>query len=267
MRPLPLLMVAPNGATRTRADHPALPVTIPQIVACAVACAEAGADGLHAHVRDSDGRHVLDAGLYAELLAELDRRVPALQVQVTTEAAGRYTPVEQRALVQTLRPAAVSIALREITAEADMAVTLRFFAFCAEAGIAVQHILYDAGDVVKLGRLMAQGIVPAAGLKVLHVLGRYVDGQRAEPEDLVAPLQAQRGLGVVPDWAVCAFGPQESACLLSALRAGGKARIGFENNLLRPDGRPARDNAEQVADFVQLARRETGQSGAAEDRR
>ena len=65
MKPLPALMVAPNGATKTKADHPALPVTIPEIVACAEACARAGADGIHAHVRDAEGRHVLDAGLYA----------------------------------------------------------------------------------------------------------------------------------------------------------------------------------------------------------
>jgi len=247
-------MVAPNGATKSRADHPALPVTIAEIVACAIACAQAGADGLHAHVRDAEGRHVLDAGLYAELLAELARQVPQMQVQVTTEAAGRYTPADQRALVEALRPASVSIALREITAEPDMAVTRRFFAFCAEAGIAVQHILYDSADVARFGDLLAEGVIPAEAPQVLHVLGRYVTGQRAAPQDLAAPLQAQARLGVTPDWAVCAFGPQESACLLAALRAGGKARIGFENNLLRPDGQVAVDNAAQVVDFLRLAR-------------
>lgn len=252
MRPLPALMVAPNGASRTRADHPALPVTIPEIVACAEACARAGADGIHAHVRDGEGRHVLDAGLYAELLAELAVRVPHMQVQVTTEAAGRYRPADQRALVEALRPAAVSVALREITAEPDMAITRRFLAFCAEAGIAVQHILYDAGDVARFVALRAEGIIPAGRAQVLHVLGRYVTGQRATPEDLAAPLAAQARLPVAPDWAACAFGPAESICLLAARRAGGKVRIGFENNLYRPDGEIAADNAAQVADFLRL---------------
>lgn len=252
MRPLPALMVAPNGATKTRADHPALPVTIPEIVACAAACAKAGADGLHAHVRDAEGRHVLDAGLYRELLAELARQVPDMQIQITTEAAGRYRPAEQRALVETLRPAAVSIALREIAAEPDQAATRRFFAFCAEAEIAVQHILYDTGDVAHFGGLLADGTIPAGAHQILHVLGRYVTGQRAAPGDLQAPLAAQRCLGISADWAVCAFGPDESACLLAARRAGGKVRIGFENNLLDPHGRPAESNAAQVADFLRL---------------
>ncbi len=261
MKPLPALMVAPNGATKTKADHPALPVTIPEIVACAEACARAGADGIHAHVRDAEGRHVLDAGLYAELLAELSARVPQMQVQITTEAAGRYRPAEQRALVATLRPASVSVALREITAESGLGPTRRFFAFCAEAGIAVQHILYDAAEVARLGALQAEGVIPEGRPQVLHVLGRYVTGQRAAPEDLAAPLAAQARLPVAPDWAACAFGPAESACLLAARRAGGKVRIGFENNLFRPGGEMAADNAAQVADFLRLVAAAAGPVG------
>ena len=40
---LPPLMVAPNGARLTDDDHPAVPVTIPQIVETARRCASAGA--------------------------------------------------------------------------------------------------------------------------------------------------------------------------------------------------------------------------------
>jgi 3-keto-5-aminohexanoate cleavage enzyme len=77
-------MVAPNGARKMRADHPALPLSLPELVTTAVACHKAGAGGIHAHVRDAEGRHVLDAGLYAELLAELAQVTPDLMVQITT---------------------------------------------------------------------------------------------------------------------------------------------------------------------------------------
>lgn len=250
MRPLPRIMVAPNGARRTKADHPALPITIPEIVSCAAACHAAGADGLHAHVRDADGAHVLDAGLYAELLAELARVVPAMQVQVTTEAVGRYAPAEQRRLVETLRPPAVSIALREIMAEPDHALTSRFFRFCAEAEIAVQHILYDPDEVDLLASVVRKGIVPADEIQVLHVLGRYSPGQVSAPSDLAAPVARLTATGLPADWAVCAFGPAETAVLVEACRIGGKARIGFENNLLNADGTVAEDNAARVAELV-----------------
>lgn len=247
---LPRIMVAPNGAWRSRADHPALPATIPEIVACAAECFAAGAGGIHAHVRDAAGQHVLDAGLYADLMAELARVVPKMEVQITTEAVGRYSPAEQRALVAQLRPASVSVALREILAEPDMRLTRAFFHECADAGIAVQHILYAPDEVNQLAALQADGTIPAGKVQILHVLGRYTAGQVSHPRDLDAPLSRQRALGLRADWAVCAFGATETECLLAAIRQGGKARIGFENNLTGPDGQPATSNAARVQDLL-----------------
>lgn len=250
MRPLPKIMVAPNGARLTKADHPALPVTIAETVQAAVDCAAVGADGIHAHVRDAGQRHVLDAGLYTELLAELNRALPGFYAQITTEAVGRYSPREQRDLVAEVRPEAVSIAIREMAegeADADLR---RFYHDCAGAGIAVQHILYDEADIDALVRMRQDGIVPGGDVQALIVLGRYTAGQRSTPADLNAP--ARHLLAALPgvDWAVCAFGPQETDCLLAAQELGGKARIGFENNRFNRDLSCAGSNAERVAELV-----------------
>lgn len=244
-------MVAPNGARKTKADHPALPLTLAELVDCAVACQKAGAGGLHAHVRDAEGNHVLDAGLYAELLAELGRAAPGLMVQITTDSAGRFGPAHQRALVRRLMPPALSIALREILADGETEEAARLFADCDAAGVSVQHILYSADETVQLAHLVAGGTIPRRGLQLLHVLGRYTAGQISAPPDMDLPLARQREAGLVADWAVCAFGPAETACLVEAARRGGKVRVGFENNLHRADGRLARDNAERVAEVVQ----------------
>lgn len=246
---LPDLMIAPTGAARTKADHPALPVSIPEIVACARACHDAGAGGIHAHVRDAEGRHVLDAGLYRELLAALEAEVPGMLVQITTEAVGRYPSIDQRRLVEEVRPEAVSVALREITSDGDDEAR-RLFGFCREAGIAVQHILYEADEVDFLARLITRGAVAREDLQVLHVLGRYAPGQVSRPDDLAAPLARQKASGLHPDWAVCAFGARETECLVAARSLGGKARVGFENNLLNADGSLARDNAERVREVA-----------------
>lgn len=250
MTPLPRIMVAPNGARLTQADHPALPVTIPQIVQCAVDCAAAGADGIHAHVRDAEQRHVLDAGLYTELLAELDTALPGLFAQITTEAVGRYTPAEQRALVYAVQPKAVSVAVREMCAGEAEADLRRFYHHCAEAGTAVQHILYDLADILALAAQIRAGVIPTDGLQALIVLGRYSAGQVSTPSDLDAPLAALLATFPTVDWAVCAFGGQETACLASAIRKGGKARIGFENNRLNTDLSLAASNAERVSELV-----------------
>ncbi|MFO7770296.1 MAG: 3-keto-5-aminohexanoate cleavage protein, partial [Roseovarius gahaiensis] len=114
MTALPNLMVAPNGARRTKSDHPALPITLSEIIETAKSCAAAGADGLHLHLRDAEGLHLLDAGLYREALVELRAQVPGLALQVTTEAAGRYAAPHQRQVALKSGADMVSVALREM---------------------------------------------------------------------------------------------------------------------------------------------------------
>lgn len=245
MTPSPaVISVAPTGARRTKSDHPALPVTAGEIAHEAAACAAAGARMLHLHVRDAAGAHTLDAGAYREAIAGVRAAAAdSLVIQVTTEAVGRYTPHEQMALVRDLRPEAVSVALRELVPHAAAEQEAGdFFGWAAASGIGLQHILYSADDAARLVNLAARRVVPGAP-HALFVLGRYVTGRRAAPGDLDPFLE--RWPAEWP-WTVCAFGPDEAACLAAALARGGHVRVGFENNLLRPDGTPASSNAEQV---------------------
>ena len=251
--PLPRIMVAPNGARRGKADHPELPVQLPEIVACARACHAAGAGAIHAHVRDADGRHVLDAGLYRELIEETARDVPDMAVQITTEAGGRFDPPSQRALLDAITPEGASAALREILGDGDHTAARRFYHHAAEAGIALQHILYEPAEVERLATEQRAGTIPGGPLQLLFVLGRYTVGEESNPADLHPFLDRLAATGLQADWALCAFGKSETACLAAALAAGGKARVGFENNVFMSDGRVARDNAERVAEVATLA--------------
>lgn len=45
---------------------------------------------------------------------------------------------------------------------------------------------------------------------------------------------------------MCAFGAREAGCALTAALLGGHVRVGFENNMLLPDGSTATDNAALV---------------------
>jgi len=246
MTGLPSLMVAPNGARRSKSDHPALPVTLPEIVATARACADAGADGLHLHLRDAAGRHVLDAGLYREALAELGSAVPHMAVQITTEAVGLYSAAHQRQVARESGAGMVSAALREMAQDTLDATATDFYADCAARGIAVQHILYDPADFDLLARLLPDALLRDPSLQLIFVLGRYSHDQNSAPADLLPFLDRMKAMDLAPDWAVCAFGRGETACLIEAHRCGGKLRVGFENSLLHADGTIARDNAERV---------------------
>jgi 3-keto-5-aminohexanoate cleavage enzyme len=255
---LPPVMVAPNGARLTHADHPAIPVTIAETVAVAAACYAAGAGAIHAHVRGPDGVHVLDAGLYAELLAELARAVPDMAVQITTESQGRYGPAEMRAVMDDLQPDGISVAVREMLADGEEVAARDFYRQMADRDITVQHILFDTTDAVRLCQLIRLGFLPPAAPQVLFVLGRYAVPEGVPPQTIPAFLDTLARGGVArADWSVCAFGVRETDALAEAFRLRGKARVGFENSLLRADGSVARDNAERVADIVALRRTTT----------
>lgn len=244
-----LLMVAPNGARRTLADHPAIPLSPEALAEDALACREAGAAMMHLHVRDPVGRHLLDAGAYREALAAIRAAVgEELVLQVTSEAGGRYDPEAQRQLLASLRPQAVSVAIRELFGDAREIEASG--ALCRELeadGSSIQYILYSPEDLTHFNRLREDGVLPSGNAFLLFVLGRYETPPVADPSRLPAFLQA---LTPGDRWAVCAFGRTEAECMGLAARAGGHARVGFENNLWRPDGKQVEDNAS----LVRLAR-------------
>lgn len=243
-----IIMVAPNGARKTRRDHAALPVSIEDTVEEAVQCHAAGASALHAHVRGDNDEHVLDAGLYRELLAELSRRVPDMLIQITSEAVGIYTPAEQVACIQAVVPRMVSMCLREISSNFDQPEYARqFFEWCDENAVHVQHIVFSAEEFQHFLDYREQGVIPAGHRCVLFVLGRYNVNFQSEPADL-DPFLRHDLAGL--DCFTCAFGSQEQQCVMAAINAGGHARIGFENNLYLPDGEIAASTAALVSSLV-----------------
>ena len=246
---LPKIMVAPNGARKGKADHPQLPVTIPEIVTTARECQEAGAGGIHLHVRDTQGEHTLDAGLYCEAIAELKREVPDMFVQITTEAVGRYSPAQQRQVVKDVLPQSVSISISEMLTGNDHSAVIDFYHWCDESGIAVQHILYNHIDLALLNDLLTS-YTPSQPLQLLFVLGRYSKNQESRPSDLLIFTDWLVKENITADWAVCAFGASETDCLLAAHLAGGKVRVGFENSLWNADGTMATSNAERVEEVA-----------------
>jgi uncharacterized protein (DUF849 family) len=242
------LMVAPNGARLTQADHPALPITPAEVVAAARACEAAGATSIHAHVRDDTDQHSLDATRYNDLHADLTAATD-LRIQVSTEAAGVFNVPAQRACLGAVTARDASVALREIARAPEL--VAETYAVAAQRGISVQHILYAPEDMEILRAHMDAGILPEGTPRALFVLGRYTPGQVSAPADLDPFLRDMGDLKLM--WSVCAFGPGEHDCLLAALNAGGQVRVGFENNRTAPDGRPFQDNAASVAALVEAA--------------
>ncbi|VAV88612.1 hypothetical protein MNBD_ALPHA08-2182 [hydrothermal vent metagenome] len=242
-----MIMVAPNGARRTKADHPSLPISAGELAAEAQACLGAGASAIHLHVRGDDDRHVLDAGRYLEAVAAIRAQVgDQMVMQITTEAVGVYSDDEQMACVRAVKPQAVSMALKEIVPVGkNTDVAREFFRWLQEEKIAPQFILYDASEVARFFALQSQGVIPFAKPFLLFVLGRYAKDQQSDPRDLDPFLATLAGRAA--HWAMCAFGSREAECAVYAAKKGGHVRVGFENNLVLPNGNIAPSNSALVA--------------------
>ncbi len=252
-----LLMVAPNGARRTKAEHPGLPLTPDELAVEARACLEAGAAAIHLHVRDGEGRHSLEPADYLPAIAAVRETAPEMVVQITTEAVGRYGPAEQMACVRAVVPEAASLALRELAPDDEKETLERlrgFLRWMQVMDISPQFILYAPEEVERFLRLRSDGVIAFERPFLLFVLGRHSAEGTSTPEELDPFVEA---LGnAAAEWAVCAFGPREAEIALHAARLGGHARIGFENNDRLPDGSVAESNAELVKATRMLLERE-----------
>lgn len=245
--PLPRIMVAPNGARMQKADHPALPITQAEIVACARDCFATGAGAIHAHIRDTDGQHLLDAGRYRSLVKAVHDAVPEMAIQITTEAAGCYTADHQMQVALAAGADMVSTSIREICRAGRSAVRSFIYA-CADQNIRLQYILYNSEDCALLAQVLEEEELYDPSLQLLFVLGKY-GREAARPTDLGKFWGWMSRHQIAPDWALCAFGPDEVRCLLAAAQKGGKCRTGFENSVHLLDGSIAPDNAAKVADL------------------
>ena len=250
-----LITVSPNGARKLKQDHPQLPLTADELGKTAAACSAAGAAMLHLHVRDKNFAHSLDPERYRAAINQIRQAAgPDLIIQITTEAVGRYQPAEQIASVKKTRPEAVSLALRELIPSAkDESAAAGFFQWLYTERISPQYILYDEDDIHTFNNLYQRGLVPDESIHILLVLGRYQASQDSDP-DALPPLIARLDKSWL--WSVCAFGRDECRCMGAAISEGGHCRVGFENNLLLPDGNTAASNVDLVrttADLVTQA--------------
>ena len=241
------IIVAPNGARKTKQYHAQLPMNTEEVVAEAKACQTVGATMIHLHARDAQGRHSLELDDNLEIYHAVKAAVgDSMIVQLTTEAVGMYSPQQQMALVKAVKPEAASFALRElIPDEQSEEQGFVFFDWVAAQGILSQIILYDQADIERYFSLRERGVLPKHNQHALVVLGRYHEAQQSSPWDLRA-LYLERFIEENVRCAVCAFGTREQDCLTHAMLLGLDVRVGFENNHLSSDGQLAKNNAEQV---------------------
>ena len=181
---LPKIMIAPNGARPMKKDHSEVPVTIDEIVNTAKNCFNVGAGGIHFHLRDENGQHILSSKMCLNALEKLQSNVPKMHLQITTEAVGRYSPKEMRNLAYEVSPPGISIGIKEmIPSRKPTDDDIKLYQSLTNAGTIIQHICYEPEDIDLLSELLEKANISKNGTWCLFVIGHY-SGKISEPKKI-----------------------------------------------------------------------------------
>jgi 3-keto-5-aminohexanoate cleavage enzyme len=249
-----LITLAPTGAESAKADVPALPVTVEEVVATARDCQAVGAAVIHLHVRGEDTTPTLDLGRCREVVQAV-REGTDLVVQIST--GGAVTdPFDQRLAVLNVDPDAASLSLGTVNFGRDVFsnpwdLIVELHTQMQQRGIVPEYEVFDLGHLATLQRLLDRYGPPAGG----HV---HVDLVMGVPGGMPGTTQALAAcLPHLPPGATFAatgVGRTSLPVMLAALSAGGHLRVGMEDTLTYAPGEPVRDNAQLVARAAGLAR-------------
>lgn len=233
-----MIQVCLNGP-RTAADSGALPMSPAALATAARQAVAAGAEDVHVHPKTPCGQDSLAPQVVAAAL-EAIRAVVDVPVGVTTGAWAEPDPERRLARIKswTVLPDHASVNWHEPGAEALAAALM-------ERGVGVEAGIWARTDAA--GLFARSPLAP----RVLRVLAEVISTE-AGTDAASAPATARELLaalaGAAPGRPVLLHGMDGGAwpVLRLAGALGLDTRIGLEDTLLLPDGRPARDNAELI---------------------
>lgn len=247
-----ILTAAIVGAEVTREQTPWLPITAKEIADEAARCRDAGASVIHLHVRRPDGSPTQDRGLFAEAIAAIREKTDVVVQTSTGGAVGmsgeeRAQPVECRPDMATLNCGTINFG--EEVFENPRPLIRELARRIRAAGSVPELECYEVGHVDEALRLRAEGLL-GDPLHFQFVLG--VPGGIGAREEVVRFMVSQIPPGAT--WGVAAVGRHQRPMTELAMRLGGHARVGLEDNIYLEKGVLAEGSAPLVARAAAYAR-------------
>jgi 3-keto-5-aminohexanoate cleavage enzyme len=247
-----VLTAAIVGAELTRAQTRWLPITPQEVADEAARCREAGAAVIHLHVRNDDGSNTQSAERFAQVIEAIRRKCDCIIQPSTGGAVGMS--IDERSGPLACKPEMATLNCGTINFGDDVFVNSRpdirkLAARIRAAGAIPELECYEVGHVEEALSLAAEGVIG----KPLHfqfVLG--VKGAAPAREDLVQYLRS-----LIPadaTWAVAATGRFQQPMTELAMRLGGHARVGLEDNIYLSKGVLSEGSAPLVARAAAYAR-------------
>ncbi len=250
-----LVTVAPTGAETRKADCPALPTTLDELVETAQRCEAAGAAMVHVHIRDDDHLPTLDLGRLRATVEAL-RAGTDLVVQLST-GGSVHDPLADRLRVLDAAPDSCSLTMGTTNFGDDVfsnpwPFITELYQLSQEREVVPEFELFDLGHVTSLQRLLDTFGLPYGGQVHVDLVMGVPGGMPGTADALVAAVAALPE--AVTSWSATGIGRSTLAVALAALSKGGHLRVGMEDVLTLAKGVPVEHNVQLVDRVVALGR-------------
>jgi uncharacterized protein (DUF849 family) len=243
-----MLQVTPNGPYG-KDTHPRLPVSLDDLIEDLRACFEAGARGVHLHVRDNDGNESLQPShvnrTVGAVRALADQCGIAVEIGLTTGAW----------IVPNLQSRVELISGWEDVDCATVNLSEDGFSQVMQAlrssGIGIDVGLWDLSEI---DRFAHSGFIHDVQRVSIELDPGDPYFRQDDPVGLAGQLNdALDAIGSAAPRLTHGAGAWTWPLVQDALRRGHDTRVGFEDSTLLPDGSTARSNADLVSAALSFA--------------
>ncbi len=248
-----IICVAITGSLPTKANNPAVPITLAEQVESTQEAFEAGASIAHCHVRDDAGKPTSDPDRFAALKEGLERHCPGMIVQLST--GGRSGAGIARGGMLPLRPDMASLSVgsnnfptRVYENPPDLVDWLA--SEMLKYDIKPEIEAFDLSHIVQAAAMAADGRLKSP-LYVQFVMG-VKNAMPADEPIFDFYIETLKRLAPDAVWCAAGIGPVQRVINEWAIRKGGHTRTGLEDNVRLDRDRLAPSNAALVRRAVEL---------------
>ena len=251
-----IVCVAITGSVPTKADNPAVPISVTEQIESTQEAFEAGAAIVHAHVRDDDGKPTSDPERFARLKEGVEKHCPGMIIQFST--GGRSGAGSARGGMLPLKPDMASLAVgsnnfptRVYENPPDLVDWLAAEMLAHDVKPEIEA--FDLSHIFQAVKMTIDGRLKAP-LYIQFVMGV----KNAMPIDRdVFDFYVATVKRLAPEALWCGAGIGAGQILLNdwCIAAGGHVRTGLEDNMRLDRATLAPSNAALVRRAVELCER------------
>jgi uncharacterized protein (DUF849 family) len=257
MTPPCIICVAITGSLPTKANNPAVPITVAEQVESTHEAFEAGATIVHAHVRNDDETPSSDPERFAALKEGIARHCPGMIIQFST--GGRSGAGRTRGAMLPLRPDMASLSVgsnnfptRVYENPPDLVDWLA--GEMLAHGVKPEIEAFDLSHILKARDMADKGQL--AGTPYIQFVMGVKNAMPVDRDVFDYYIHTVKRLfGPETPWCAAGIGAQQLTLNEWAIGAGGHARTGLEDNVRLDRDRLAPGNAALVRRAVDICER------------